>query len=154
MRGSGSLLDPKSAYSAYVSPYYVEHGRGTESGAVTKHYCAGAERLISKVVTRTSGTHGEGLSGTKCLTQSSAQTEESTYYYFTDHLGSTTYITDRSGRTSQYAAYTPYGETFKEYRNVTPYKFNGKELDDETGYYYYGVCYRTPCAAGSMSLCL
>ncbi|MBQ2174441.1 MAG: hypothetical protein II453_05085 [Alphaproteobacteria bacterium] len=36
MRGSGSLLDPKSAYSAYVSPYYVEHGRGTESGAVTK----------------------------------------------------------------------------------------------------------------------
>lgn len=21
------------------------------------------------------------------------------------------------------------GETFKEYRNVTPYKFNGKELD-------------------------
>lgn len=36
------------------------------------------------------------------------------------------------------------GETFKEYRNVTPYKFNGKELDQETGYYYYGARYYDP----------
>ena len=26
-----------------------------------------------------------------------------------------------------------------EYKNVTPYNFNGKELDQETGYYYYGA---------------
>ena len=45
---------------------------------------------------------------------------------------------------AQYVAYTPYGETFKEYRNVTPYKFNGKERDDETGYYYYGARYYDP----------
>src|SRR5574344_3142794 len=42
---------------------------------------------------------------------------------------------------AQYAAYTPYGSLFREYRSVQPYKFNGKELDQETGYYYYGARY-------------
>ncbi|WP_345767753.1 RHS repeat-associated core domain-containing protein [Chryseobacterium endophyticum] len=27
---------------------------------------------------------------------------------------------------------------------VNPYKFNAKELDDETGLYYYGVRYYNP----------
>ncbi|MBQ6732952.1 MAG: hypothetical protein IJR06_07550, partial [Paludibacteraceae bacterium] len=67
-------------------------------------------------------------------------------FYHTDHLGSTTYITDRK-EVAQYVAYTPYGETFKEYKNVTPYKFNGKELDQETGYYYYGARYYDPGTA-------
>lgn len=57
----------------------------------------------------------------------------------TDHLGSSTYITTLTGEVAQYAAYTPYGELFCEYCNVTPYKFNGKELDAETGLYYYGA---------------
>ncbi|WP_243389507.1 RHS repeat-associated core domain-containing protein [Flavobacterium branchiophilum] len=26
----------------------------------------------------------------------------------------------------------------------SPYKFNGKELDDETGFYYYGARYYDP----------
>ena len=72
--------------------------------------------------------------------------EPDLYFYFTDHLGSTTYITDRK-EVAQYVAYTPYGETFKEYKNVTPYKFNGKELDQETGYYYYGARYYDPSTA-------
>ena len=33
---------------------------------------------------------------------------------------------------------------FREYRNVTPYRFNGKELDTETGLYYYGARYYNP----------
>ena len=65
----------------------------------------------------------------------------------TDHLGSSTYITDQNGDIAQYAAYTPYGELFREYRNVTPYKFNGKELDTETGLYYYGARYYNPATA-------
>jgi RHS repeat-associated protein len=27
---------------------------------------------------------------------------------------------------------------------ATPYKFNGKELDEETGLYYYGARYMNP----------
>jgi RHS repeat-associated protein len=40
----------------------------------------------------------------------------------------------------------PYGETFFERRDYwnTPYKFNAKELDAETGMYYYGARYYTP----------
>src|SRR5574344_2314282 len=48
---------------------------------------------------------------------------------------------------AQYAAYTPYGSLFREYRSVQPYKFNGKELDQETGYYYYGARYYDPTTA-------
>ncbi|NCD00340.1 MAG: hypothetical protein EOL95_11670, partial [Bacteroidia bacterium] len=74
-------------------------------------------------------------------------TADDAYFYFTDHLGSTTHITDRSGDVAQYAAYTPYGSLFREYRSVQPYKFNGKELDQETGYYYYGARYYDPTTA-------
>jgi RHS repeat-associated protein len=40
----------------------------------------------------------------------------------------------------------PTGEQFLEQRDYwhTPYRFNGKELDEETGYYYYGARYYTP----------
>ncbi len=42
--------------------------------------------------------------------------------------------------------YMPTGEQFLEQRDYwhTPYRFNGKELDEETGYYYYGARYYTP----------
>ncbi len=42
--------------------------------------------------------------------------------------------------------YMPSGELFAEQRDYwhTPYRFNGKELDEETGYYYYGARYYTP----------
>ena len=42
--------------------------------------------------------------------------------------------------------YMPTGELFAEQRDhwATPYRFNGKELDEETGLYYYGARYYTP----------
>lgn len=65
-----------------------------------------------------------------------------------DHLGNTTYITDREGNLEQYLSYLPYGEVFieKSFKDAyaTPYKFNGKELDEETGLYYYGARYLHP----------
>ncbi|MBQ5970824.1 MAG: hypothetical protein IJL45_00235 [Prevotella sp.] len=46
-----------------------------------------------------------------------------------DHLGSTTYITDREGNPEQYLSYLPHGEVFidKSFKDsyATPYKFNG-----------------------------
>jgi RHS repeat-associated protein len=46
----------------------------------------------------------------------------------------------------QHIEYLPYGELFFERRDYwnTPYKFNAKELDAETGMYYYGARYYTP----------
>jgi RHS repeat-associated protein len=71
-------------------------------------------------------------------------TEAFRYFYHPDHLGSTSYITDASGEVYQHLEYTAWGETFvEEHSNTerTPYLFNGKELDEETGLYYYGARY-------------
>ncbi len=73
------------------------------------------------------------------------------YFYHSDHLGSSSLITDASGNVTQQLDYLPYGEVFLEKRSqdpdvdyFTPYKFNGKELDEETGLYYYGARYMNP----------
>ena len=41
------------------------------------------------------------------------ESTEETFYYHSDHLGSTSYITDDSARITQYTAYLPYGELLK-----------------------------------------
>ena len=78
-----------------------------------------------------------------------ARAQELLYYYHTDHLGSSTLITDGNGQLVQQIEYLPYGEVFLEKQAsgstyATPYKFNGKELDEETGLYYYGARYMNP----------
>ena len=72
---------------------------------------------------------------------------EETFYYHSDHLGSTAYITDQQANVTQYDAYLPYGELLVDEHSSSadlPYKFNGKELDEETGLYYYGARYMNP----------
>ena len=72
---------------------------------------------------------------------------EETFYYHSDHLGSTAYITDQKANVTQYDAYLPYGELLVDEHSSSadlPYKFNGKELDEETGLYYYGARYMNP----------
>ncbi|WP_017733375.1 RHS repeat-associated core domain-containing protein [Nafulsella turpanensis] len=69
------------------------------------------------------------------------------YYYHPDHLGSSSYITDASGEVYQHLEYFAFGETFvEEHSNThrTPYLYNGKELDEETGLYYYGARFYDP----------
>ena len=71
-------------------------------------------------------------------------TKEETFFYHSDHLGSTSYITDDKGNITQYDAYLPYGELLVDEHSSSedmPYKFNGKEMDSETGLYYYGARY-------------
>ena len=72
---------------------------------------------------------------------------EETFYYHSDHLGSTAYITDQKANVTQYDAYLPYGELLVDEHSSSAdltYKFNGKELDEETGLYYYGARYMNP----------
>ncbi|WP_019143026.1 SpvB/TcaC N-terminal domain-containing protein [Noviherbaspirillum massiliense] len=69
------------------------------------------------------------------------------YFYHPDHLGSSSYVTDVSGRPYEHLEYFPFGETWvQESSNTqrTPYLFTGKELDEETGLYYYGARYYDP----------
>ena len=74
-------------------------------------------------------------------------TKEETFFYHSDHLGSTSYITDEHANITQYDAYLPYGELLVDEHSSSedlPYKFNGKQFDDETGLYYYGARYLNP----------
>ena len=72
--------------------------------------------------------------------------EKLQFYYHPDHLGSS-YITNLDGEVVQHIEYVPFGEVFIEERNSiwnTPYLFNAKEFDEETGLYYYGARYYDP----------
>jgi RHS repeat-associated protein len=70
-------------------------------------------------------------------------------YYHSDHLGSSSVITDQSGQQVAHYEYSPYGAiTVNELANgqtgqPANYYFTGKELD-ATGLYFYGARYYDP----------
>ena len=74
--------------------------------------------------------------------------EDKQYYFHPDHLGSTNYLTDVTGEAYQHVAYLPWGEVFVEQRNTqsgrNTFLYTGKELDEETGLYYYEQRYYDP----------
>ena len=80
-------------------------------------------------------------------TNAEAIAENDINFYHPDHLGSSSFITNTEGEVVQHIEYVPYGEVFIEERNNvwnTPYLFNAKEFDEETGLYYYGARYYDP----------
>ncbi|MEL3909369.1 MAG: hypothetical protein P1P64_10250 [Treponemataceae bacterium] len=122
---------------------------------------AGDARIFSKEVTHTDNSGDNEEQKVK------------RYYYHSDHLGSAQFVIDWKGRQYEHIEYTPYGElwTYKSktamlflttYNNFLakqpaglieetapgvdklPFRFTGKELDEETGLYYYGARYLDP----------
>ena len=94
-------------------------------------------------------TEGMTLNGGEPEMPRSIQDRDLLYYYHRDHLGSSTAVSNDDGKLSQQIEYLPYGEVFLEKQMASndyhsPYKFNGKELDEETGLYYYGARYYNP----------
>jgi len=66
------------------------------------------------------------------------------YFYQTDQLGSTQFVTDDRGLAWQHLEYFPSGETWVDERSEkqrTPWQFSGKEMDEETGLNYFGFRY-------------
>ncbi len=91
----------------------------------------------------------------KDSTMDSEEEEKLIFFYHPDHLGSTSYVTDADGNIAQHVEYIPYGEVFVEERNSqfsTNFLFNAKELDNETGLYYYGARYLDPTGAMWLSV--
>lgn len=91
--------------------------------------------------------HGRDNGGVGFWAYSAPINETDQYYYHPDHLGSSSLITNLGGELVQHIEYVPFGEVFVEERTSTwgtPYKFTGKELDEETGMYYHGARYLNP----------
>ena len=80
------------------------------------------------------------------LISSNPVTTASSYFYHSDHLGSSSLITDQLGSIIQHLEYIPFGDTFIDERQSlsswhTPNLFNAKERDEETGLTYFGARY-------------
>jgi RHS repeat-associated protein len=72
------------------------------------------------------------------------KTGSAVYYYHTDHLGSSSIITNTSGTKVNELYYYPYGKTRYALDSSLTHKFTGQEEDEETGLYYYGARYYDP----------
>ena len=102
---------------------------------VHKHIFVGNSRLVTAM------THTDNNGD-------NAEQREKRYYYHSDHLGSAQFVTDWRDRQYEHIEYTPYGELWIEEvaagLDKLPFRFTGKEMDEETGLYYYGARYLDP----------
>jgi RHS repeat-associated protein len=100
------------------------------NGTGFKHIFVGDTRIATKTV------------------KPDATFENQQFYFHDDHLGSTGFVTDEHANLTQHLEYFPFGETWVDEHPAqptpVPYEFGAKELDDETGLYYYGSRYYNP----------
>ena len=74
------------------------------------------------------------------------------YYYHTDGLGSVVMLTDSSGAVVQSYSYDSFGNIVKQDGGVlNPYTYTARELDAESGLYYYRARYYDPDAGRFIS---
>ncbi|UTC75805.1 RHS repeat-associated core domain-containing protein [Treponema sp. OMZ 792] len=123
-------------FNNFYSVHQVAHEPNHEHGLrVSKHIFVGNSRLVTAM------THADNNGDT------TEQTEKR-YYYHADHLQSAQFITNARGEQYEHIEYTPYGELWIEETapgiDKLPFRFTGKELDEETGLYYYGARYLDP----------
>ena len=134
---TGQLQVIKDNYATFAVPYNGEDNNDYVDG---KGFCCNdgsLEAAQSRVMAR----------AMKNNFQEGDTYEKMQFYYHPDHLGSSSYITNLDGEVVQHIEYVPFGEVFVEERNNiwnTPYLFNAKEFDEETGLYYYGARYYEP----------
>ncbi len=112
--------------TAYVNQWFSI--RNGEVG--TKHVFVGTTRLVSKLMKKNLDVF-----------------EKDQFFFHSDHLSSTNYVTDARARIYEHLEYLPSGETWVEDSSNTqrtPFLFSGKELDEETQLYYFGARYYDP----------
>ena len=121
--------------------YFDQFFQGVTEGSYfrqSKHIYLGESRIATRL-----SLEKDNVSGTNFDYE-----RVNTYYYHPDHLGSAQFVTDHEGEKYEHLEYTPYGELWEEQTDpladVIPFRFTGKEYDEETGLYYYGARYLDP----------
>ena len=112
----------------YGKTIYVDTGYVLSNEAIVSNHIFMGNTRIASVVKHTE------------------EKQPATYFYASDHLGSSSVLTTQTGSYHERIEYLPYGEVWVEDASMnsnyrTPYKFTGKELDTETGLYYFGARY-------------
>ncbi|MBI5194558.1 MAG: hypothetical protein HZA08_14140, partial [Nitrospirae bacterium] len=131
--------------STYVDSVYDALGNRvtkTVSGQVTKY--------IGQMYECTGGVCMKYIfAGTKRIAQVKGS---NTYYYHTDHLESSTVITDQNGNKVEELLYYPFGEILSDSSPTkVRYKFAGHEFDAETELIYMKARYYDPKLARFIS---
>ena len=134
-RSNKYTQNSETLYFNKMWTFHTDSGNSVYGGQTAKNIYLGDTRIVTKLNSGTNPTYQEEY--------------YKQYYYHSDHLGSATLISDYKGDEYQRIEYTPYGETWVEKTGNTglewlPYKFTAKELDEETGLYYYGARYLDP----------
>ena len=131
----------KDNFAYFDVPYNGADNNDYVDGKGFSELDGSLEGAMLKAAMAQGGNKSAGLKGNF---QQNESYEEYQYFYHPDHLGSSSFITNTEGEVVQHIEYVPYGEVFIEERNNvwnTPYLFNAKEFDEETGLYYYGARY-------------
>ena len=108
-----------------------------DANGVTRRYMYdGADILLEydgSNVLQARYTHGPGIDEPIAVTKGGA-----TFFYHQDGLGSVTDLTDNTGATAKSYSYDAYGTLVDQTGTLDqPYTYTGRELDQETGLYYY-----------------
>jgi len=128
---------------------YVYDGQGrriqvTEDGVTTTYIYTGLNVLYEE---NTTGAATYIYGPTRRLAKRTTINEETnTFYYHTDHLGSTRLVTDDSKNIVSAATYHPFGTPCTE-EGSEEYLFTGQKRDS-TGLYYLGARYYDPEIGG------
>ncbi|HEV8562247.1 MAG TPA: SpvB/TcaC N-terminal domain-containing protein [Actinophytocola sp.] len=109
---------------------YPNRNFSERNGTGFKHIFVGETRLLTKTV------------------KPDSTFENHHFYFHADHLGSSSYVTDENSNLTEHLEYFAFGETWVDENPAqptpVPYQFGAKELDEETGLYYYGARYYNP----------
>jgi RHS repeat-associated protein len=133
-QGNRTIKRGPQGETVYVNQFYTQRPGATG----TKHVYAGQSRIASKLI-RQDVPNSNPVGKTPY--------EKDLYFYHPDHLGSSSYVTDLNGKLYEHLQYFPFGEAWVEENSNaqrTPYHFTSKELDEETGLYYFGARYYDP----------
>ena len=79
------------------------------------------------------------------------------YWYHPDYVGNVDLVTDLNGEAYEFYLYNPWGESLYHWESGSsswnsPFRFNSKEFDAETGMHYYSARYHHPKLSVWMSV--
>ena len=129
------------------------------AGVITRYIYDNEDILLELDETNTivaRYTHGPGIDEPliieRDLDASGTFEASEKFFYQVDGLGSVTELTDSTGLVARAYAYDSFGKIILQSGTLlNPYTYTGRELDEETGFYFYRARYYDPQAGRFIS---